>query len=177
MNADLHLIIFDCDGTLVDSQDFIVRAMTMAFEEHGLQPLDRTKVLSIVGLSLIEAISTLLPAMERRRFPKGSVIVKQGDEGDSFYVIRSGSVQVVLERQGRPEIPMATLGANEGFGEMALLADQPRSATVLAVDDVEAWQLPKRTFERLLSENLSLGLHFSRIMTRRLSMLQQKMIL
>ena len=120
---------------------------------------------------------TLLPAMERRRFPKGSVIVKQGDEGDSFYVIRSGSVQVVLHRQGRPEIPIATLGANEGFGEMALLADQPRSATVLAVDDVEAWQLPKRTFERLLSENLSLGLHFSRIMTRRLSMLQQKMIL
>ena len=123
------------------------------------------------------SLLTLLPAMERRRFTEGSVIVKQGEEGDSFYVIRSGTVQILVERESRPSIPVAVLGANEGFGEMALLADQPRSATVLAQGNVEVWRLPKRAFETLLSENLSLGLYFSRIMTRRLSTLQQKMIL
>ena len=47
----LSLVIFDCDGTLVDSQAMIVAAMARAFELHGLRPLSRHQVLSSVGLS------------------------------------------------------------------------------------------------------------------------------
>ena len=59
--SDLKLVVFDCDGTLVDSQHMIVAAMNRAFSAHSLSLLPREKILSIVGLSLEEAISKLLP--------------------------------------------------------------------------------------------------------------------
>ena len=62
----MKLVIFDCDGTLVDSQHIIVAAMDQAFTENGLVPLPRTKTLSIVGLSLPYAIEMLLPGRERK---------------------------------------------------------------------------------------------------------------
>ena len=55
------LIIFDCDGTLVDSQDLIVQAMDQAFVTAGLAPPPRQHTLSIVGLSLLEAMQVLVP--------------------------------------------------------------------------------------------------------------------
>ncbi|PCJ71594.1 MAG: haloacid dehalogenase [Rhodobiaceae bacterium] len=55
------LVVFDCDGTLVDSQHMIVAAMDRAFDVHSLPKLPRAQVLSIVGLSLQEAITALLP--------------------------------------------------------------------------------------------------------------------
>ncbi len=59
--SDLKLVVFDCDGTLVDSQHMIVAAMNRAFSAHSLMHLPRETVLSIVGLSLEEAIAKLLP--------------------------------------------------------------------------------------------------------------------
>lgn len=59
--AGHKLVIFDCDGTLVDSQDLIVQAMNLAFEQSGLTPPPRQNTLSIVGLSLIEAMEVLVP--------------------------------------------------------------------------------------------------------------------
>lgn len=60
----MKLIIFDVDGTLVDSQHLINAAMTTAFESAGLAPLPMSKVLSIVGLSLPEAIARLAPEVD-----------------------------------------------------------------------------------------------------------------
>lgn len=59
--TDLKLVIFDCDGTLVDSQHLIVEAMNMGLRANGLEEMPREKILSIVGLSLPLAIETLLP--------------------------------------------------------------------------------------------------------------------
>src|SRR5690242_1897848 len=59
MDKPLKLVIFDCDGTLVDSQHMIVAAMTEAFAAHALPIPDRETLLSIVGLSLIEAFTAL----------------------------------------------------------------------------------------------------------------------
>ncbi len=120
--------------------------------------------------NLIKVVS----ALEQRHFPKSSMIVKQGDAGDSFYILRSGNVQVVLERRGKTPTPIALLGPKEGFGEMALLTGQPRSASIIAMTDVEVWRLTKTAFERLLSENLSLSLYFNRILSQRLRALQER---
>ena len=57
----MKLVIFDCDGTLVDSQHFIVEAMNMSFQANGLELLPRDKILSGVGLSLPYAIERLIP--------------------------------------------------------------------------------------------------------------------
>ena len=114
-------------------------------------------------------------ALNPLRFARGATIIKQGDVGDAFYVVRSGNAQMVFEKgQGVPPALVATLGPSEGFGEMALLGDQPRSASVVAVTDVEAWQLSKRAFQVLLSENLSLAIYFNSLAAYRLTMLRQK---
>lgn len=57
----MKLVVFDCDGTLVDSQHMIVAAMETAFAGRGLAPPARTEVLAVVGLSLNEAIARLVP--------------------------------------------------------------------------------------------------------------------
>jgi phosphoglycolate phosphatase len=59
MVKPLKLVVFDCDGTLVDSQHMIVAAMTAAYGAHGLAVPERERLLSIVGLSLIEAFTAL----------------------------------------------------------------------------------------------------------------------
>ncbi|MGI9475989.1 MAG: HAD-IA family hydrolase [Hyphomicrobiaceae bacterium] len=64
--SDLKLVIFDCDGTLIDSQHFVVEAMSMAFRANGIEMLSREQVLSGVGLSLPLAIERLLPNEPRK---------------------------------------------------------------------------------------------------------------
>ena len=89
----------------------------------------------------------MMPSVERQRFRQGSVIINEGEEGDAYYVIRTGEAQVVVRRKGEPDIPIAKLGPQEGFGEMALLTGQPRSATVLASTHIDLWCLSKVAFD------------------------------
>ena len=119
------------------------------------------------------SIGKLVPSMEQHRYAAGTRIVRQGEIGDSFYVVRSGHVQVQTESEGRPNVVIARLGPGEGFGEMALLTDQPRFASVVAVTDVEAWRLPKPPFTRLLEETPDLAAYFSQVLNQRLESLQE----
>jgi len=64
MNAQMRLAVFDVDGTLVDSQHNILAAMTAAWRLHGLGDPEPAAVRRIIGLSLVEAVATLLPAHE-----------------------------------------------------------------------------------------------------------------
>jgi len=65
----MRLVLFDCDGTLVDSQHVIVACMNSAFAEHGLDAPAREKVLGIVGLSLNEAMHSLLDGSDPEAVP------------------------------------------------------------------------------------------------------------
>jgi len=76
--------MFDMDGTLIDSQDVIYEAMRRAFATMGLAALPKAKVLSIVGLSLDEAISTLMPELSKREVAEGVALYKQ-----SFIALRA----------------------------------------------------------------------------------------
>ena len=72
MSATSRLILFDCDGTLVDSQLMICAAMQQAFDDHGLVCPPRAEILSIVGLSLAPAVARL--GQGRTGFPVESVV-------------------------------------------------------------------------------------------------------
>ena len=124
-----------------------------------------------------KSLVKVIPALEQQRFVGGTTIIKQGDEGDAFYIIRSGNVEAALEGDGGSSIPIAQLGPGEGFGEMALLKDEPRFASVTATTDVEVWRLPKAAFQGLLSQNLSLAVYFHRVVDQRLQVLGEKRVL
>ena len=80
----------------------------------------------------------------------------------------------MTEDEGGREVPIALLGPREGFGEMALLTDQPRFATVVALTDLEVWRVPKPAFEQLLSADRSLSIYFNEILGQRISGLNER---
>ena len=77
----------------------------------------------------------------------GDAIIKQGDAGDAFYAIRSGRVDVM-----RDGSPVTQLGPGDHFGEVALLNDQPRNASVIAHTPVRAFRLSRTGFDRVIAE-------------------------
>jgi CRP-like cAMP-binding protein len=95
-------------------------------------------------------------AFETRRARVGARIIRQGEPGDTYYLIRSGVVEVLKRDGNQPETVVARLGEGDGFGELALLYDQPRSASVRALTLVELLTLRRADFDRLLREQFSL---------------------
>jgi ATP-binding cassette, subfamily B, bacterial len=87
--------------------------------------------------------------MVREEYPRDAVIVRQGDEGDKFYALAKGKVRVEVAHSGQT---METqLGPGDYFGEIALIHDVPRTATVRAIDKVVVWALSREDFHELQS--------------------------
>ena len=84
----------------------------------------------------------------RRRFTAGETILTRGERGDAFFVIAEGTVEVAPA-----EGPIRRLGPGEHFGEIALLREVPRTATVVATSDVELLELPGEEFVAAVSGN------------------------
>ena len=103
-----------------------------------------------------------------RRFAPGSSIVRAGDSGSSFYVILDGAARVVAAG-GRPQ----RLQAGDSFGEMALLDDSPRSAHVVAVDEVLTMTISRTAFGKLLKSEPAIANALLRTLAARLRAVEQ----
>jgi CRP-like cAMP-binding protein len=120
----------------------------------------RTELRSVEALRSLEPFRTLddadaarlVKGAEFRNFAPGERIVKQGDEGDSFFVVASGQVEIVENRRVRGRL---TAGAY--FGEIALLADVPRTATVRAATPTRVLELDRKAFDRVLAKSFRRG--------------------
>src|ERR1700744_3980803 len=88
---------------------------------------------------------------ERVGFDDGKVVCRQGDPGDAAYLIIDGEADIVLEGPAGP-VTVATLGANEIVGEMAILTNAPRTATVRAKGRLVALRIAKDPFMRMVRE-------------------------
>jgi putative ABC transport system ATP-binding protein len=117
------------DGEIVD--DVVARALPLLSHPQMLQATHQA---------------------ERRRYEPGSVIIRQGNQVDHFYMITSGEVEVLLRHAGCPEVPLARLGEAQFFGEVELLNSTHSIATVRAAPTgpVELFLLPKEGFSQLL---------------------------
>jgi CRP-like cAMP-binding protein len=102
-----------------------------------------------------EIFAELRDHMEPRQFPQHAVIIRQGEIGDEFFIVEDGKVQVELDdslEEGGP-VPIATLGPGDYFGELALLTDEPRNATVVALTDTQLLSMTRGAFEEFLRQS------------------------
>ena len=125
------------------------------------------------GLSR-EDIAKILGRLEEKVFNAGTTIISQGDQGDSFYIIQSGAVQVVLEGGGGRRESIAVLGPQDSFGEMALLSGEPRSATIITVKDTTVWRLTREAWIELIEKYPTWLLHFCASLSKRLARVEQQ---
>jgi CRP/FNR family transcriptional regulator, cyclic AMP receptor protein len=88
---------------------------------------------------------------ERVGFDDGKILCRQGDPGDAAYLIIDGQADIVLEGPAGP-VTVATLGANEIVGEMAILCNAPRNATVRAKGRLTTLRIAKEPFMRMVHE-------------------------
>lgn len=85
-----------------------------------------------------------------RTIKQGELLFKEGDPGDKFYILQSGSVEILKDKAGSEPDRLAVKKAGDSFGEMALLTDAPRSATVRAVENANLLVVSRDQFEQLL---------------------------
>jgi len=104
---------------------------------------------------------------ERVGFDPGKSLVQQGDPADAAYLIIDGHAEVVLETPAGPVV-VATLGANETVGEMGILGDVPRNATVRAKDRVIVLRISKEPFMRMVREFPNMAVSIMRELAQRL---------
>ena len=117
--------------------------MTLESEVQSLRQVPMFRDIDPARLKLLAFTS------ERVHFAPGQRFFSQGDASDAAYVILDGHAQVLLDTP-RGEIKVADLGRNALVGEMGILSDAPRSATIAAVDATTALRIDKRVLLELL---------------------------
>jgi CRP-like cAMP-binding protein len=113
-----------------------------------------------------EKIDRLARRMRMIIYGPGETVLRQGDPGDSLYVVRAGSVVVRLGSHGAQR-EVATLSSGQFFGEMSLMTGESRSATVVAKTDCECYIVDKEAFQEILEERPELAGIISDILSRR----------
>jgi putative ABC transport system ATP-binding protein len=89
-----------------------------------------------------------------KTYPPGSVIVRQGDKGEDFFLIRQGKCTVTMENPASGSRKVNELRKGDFFGDRALLRDEPRSATVTAVDTVETYTVGRELYQQARTESV-----------------------
>ncbi len=105
-------------------------------------------------------------ASERITFKQGQSLFEQGDVGDSAYIIIEGSADVIVTTAG--PMVVAQLGKNDIVGEIAILVDIPRTATVTATSELTTLKVTKDLFFRMVSDFPEMGVEIMRVLAQRL---------
>lgn len=114
-------------------------------------------------------LQLLASVCRQREYSAGSTLVRQGDTGVGLYVITSGTVHITqVIDPDKAEVDLGTAGSGNVLGEMSLLDDLPRSATVTAVTDVTALLLPVWEFRTTIRDHPDIALSLLSILSRRL---------
>jgi len=103
-----------------------------------------------------------------RRFAAGAVVFREGDESSTCYIVRSGHARAVREHTDGRTITLATFGPGDIFGELAMFDDERRSATIEAIDEMEAIAILAGDVRRLLREHPDIAAKLLRSIVQRL---------
>jgi CRP/FNR family transcriptional regulator, cyclic AMP receptor protein len=115
-----------------------------------------------------EQLRMMATVVTRRSAPRSNTIMAAGDPTDSLYIVLSGRLKVMMSDSDGKEVILAILGPGEFFGEMGLIDDEPRSASVVTLEACELLSIAKRDFRKCLAENFEMSMAVMRGLVRRL---------
>jgi len=115
-----------------------------------------------------DQLRLLTPVITRRSLPRSTTVMASGDPTDSLYIVLSGRLKVMMSDAEGKEVILSILGPGEFFGEMGLIDDEPRSATVVTIEPCELLSIAKRDFKKSLAENFDMNMAVMRGLVRRL---------
>ena len=149
--------VSDVDALVLSREHFHESAVAAGVDIEAVsQTIDDVRALHQISLfaEFSEAqLAVILPRFALRDYEEGEAIVQEGEIGDHFFAIRRGEVEVTkAQPDGTPQ-HVALLGSGEYFGEIALLKDVPRTATVTAVGACQMWALDKAAFLQMLTQS------------------------
>ena len=111
---------------------------------------------------------------ERMNFAEGQEVCHQGDPGDTMYVILGGTADVLIDTPGG-QVAVAQMKKNSFFGEIAILCDVPRTATIKARETLTTLKITKDTFYRLVGEFPEMAIEVMRELAHRVEDTNQKL--
>jgi CRP/FNR family cyclic AMP-dependent transcriptional regulator len=115
-----------------------------------------------------EQLRLLTTLVTRRSTTRGSIIMAAGDPTDSLYIILAGRLKVMMSDADGKEVILSILGPGEFFGEMGLIDDNPRSASVVAIEPCELLAITRRDFKKCMTDNAEMAMAVMRGLVRRL---------
>ena len=134
--------------------------------EDILKQLKNMPLFSLVDENDLKGIADHL---EEVSFEKDAVIIKEGDEGDGFYIIEDGLVNVLANLPDEEEnIKLSRLKKGDYFGEMSLITGAPRSATIVAETDIKLLKLLKKDFDTYILNNSAITISLTHKLSERL---------
>ncbi len=101
----------------------------------------------------------LTQVLLRKPYPKNSTVVAAGDPADALYIVISGRLKVIMSDKEGKEVILAILNQGDFFGEMGLIDQAPRSATVVAIDSCELLTMTRADFTKCLQKNFDLTMN------------------
>ena len=115
-----------------------------------------------------DQLRMLTTMVTRRSAARSTTIMAGGDATDSLYIVLSGRLKVMMSDSDGKEVILSILGPGEFFGEMGLIDDEPRSASVVTIEACELLSITKRDFKRCLAENFEMAMAVMRGLVKRL---------
>jgi hypothetical protein len=137
------------------------------------------KILRLRGIQIFEGLSVselaaIASVTEEVVHPVGTLVIKEGETGETMYMIIAGEVSVNKSQGGGPEIELDRILAGDYFGEMALFEDVVRSATIRTEEETRLLVLHKQEFTEIVREYPQIALHICRILSQRIRVLHEK---
>ena len=102
-------------------------------------------------------IDMLIEKFHKCVFPKGKIIIRENEQGEGFFVIYKGKVEVTRRKSLMKRKHLAILSSGGYFGEVSLISNEPTMATVKAIEYTEAFVLSRFEFQQILRQNPSLA--------------------
>jgi uncharacterized protein YhbP (UPF0306 family) len=128
----------------------------------------RERSYSVIADLPKQPADTFVTSLQSLEVPAGEIIVRRGGPADRFFIVVDGEATVTADESGEGQ-PIASLGRGQLFGEIAIMRDQPRTATVRAKTDTKLLALERDTFRDLIAQAMEITPDFDQVIRDRLN--------